>query len=173
MCHLCQHWISISGIKWTVSNEIYKLSGTTTMVMEAHCEVFFSFFSVEAPISRPIPGTHLQQCHQQASAGSISLFCLLVLHFMFCYGPLSYSIVSYLHSTTISSDCTWGGPRPGWCQITHQCRPQVWGKTNKQKQTKPQICTITSNVLKELYTQYEFGAGSGDIFKIFKSVLGF
>lgn len=45
MCHLCQHWISISGIKSTVFNEICKLSDTTTMVMNTLRFFFVGLFS--------------------------------------------------------------------------------------------------------------------------------
>lgn len=47
MCHLCQHWISIPGIKWGVSNEICKHSGTTTMANgETQGDFFFYVLSL-------------------------------------------------------------------------------------------------------------------------------
>lgn len=77
MCHLCQRWISISGIKWAVSNEICKLSGTATMIMEALGEFIYLFILLKKKKNyslllnllfgtRPKLGTSLQQCHQWA-----------------------------------------------------------------------------------------------------------
>lgn len=95
-CHLCQHGISISGIKWTVSKEICRLSGTTHAHRHGNAGTLWVLLLSKLPFpSGQILGTSLPHRHQWASPGSLYLLStssLLFFSFFFFFAsqlPLS------------------------------------------------------------------------------------
>lgn len=86
MCHLCQHGISISGIKWTVSKEICRLSGTTHAHHHGNAGTLWVLLLSKLPFpSGQILGTGLPHCHQWASPGSLYLLSTPSLLFFFLF----------------------------------------------------------------------------------------
>lgn len=96
MCHLCQHGISISGIKWTVSKEICRLSGTTHAHHHGNAGTLWVLLLSKLPFpSGQILGTSLPHCHQWASPGSLYLLSTPSLLFFFLASQLPLSKLDF------------------------------------------------------------------------------